>query len=202
MEKELGTAGELVAADLSGGFHNLKEGVYNFLGNLLSWLATHQGIALIIILGILAIIIWLILRAGKYAKQLDKKVSSANIEIGKKDTLIKEQKNKLEALQTKLADQQGVVTESLLSTLKTITGYDIDQLKVFFKFLTKIRGNPLQIADSQVSTASASQRLEEDNAGSVEQSDEPSEENGTEEKNTSADTGPEEAAEAHKKGEE
>lgn len=201
MEKELGAANELVAADLSSSFYNLKEVVYNFLGNLLSWLSTHQGIALIIILCVLAIMIWLILRAKKFAKQLDKKVSSKNIEIGKKDTLIREQKNKLDALQTKLADQQGVVTESLLGTLKTITGYDIDQLKVFFKFLTKIRGNPLQIADTQVSTTSDSQTHEEESAATMEESDGSSDEKGTTEK-TASDSGIEEVAAADKKGEE
>jgi len=201
MEKELGTASDMVAADLSGSFYSMKEVVYNFLGNLLSWLSTHQGIALIIILCVVAIVIWLILRAGKFAKQLDKKVSSKNIEIGKKDTLIREQKNKLEALQTKLADQQGVVTESLLGTLKTITGYDIDQLKVFFKFLTKIRGNPLQIADTQVSTTSASQAHEVERFGNMEESEGSSDKNGTKEKNAS-DTGPEEVTEGNKKGEE
>ena len=201
MEKELGTANEMVAAEVSGGFHNLKEVVYNFLGNLFSWLSTHQGIALIIILIVLAIMIWLILRARKFAKQLDKEVSSKNVEIGKKDTLIREQKNKLEALQTKLADQQGVVTESLLGTLKTITGYDIDQLKVFFKFLTKIRGNPLQIADTQVSTTSASQAHEEERSGAMEESDGSSDENDTTEKNAS-DTGREEVAKTNKEEEE
>ena len=201
MEKELGTANEMVAAQVSGSFNNLKEVVYNFLGNLFSWLSTHQGIALIIILCVFAIMIWLILRARKFAKQLDKKVSSKNIEIGKKDTLIKEQKNKLEALQTKLADQQGVVTESLLGTLKTITGYDIDQLKVFFKFLTKIRGNPLQIADTQVSTTSDSQAHEEESAGTVEKSDGSSGENDALENNATS-TGPEEVAETNKKREE
>ena len=193
MEKELGTASELVAAEVSGRFYNFKEVVYNFLGNLFSWLSTHQVLALIIILCVLGIIIWLILRARKFAKQLDKKVSSKNIEIGKKDALIKEQKNQLDALQTKLADQQGVVTESLLGTLKALTGYDIDQLKIFFKFLTKIHGNPLQIADAQASTAPASQALEEESDGYMEEND-------TKEKNASG-TGPEEVAEADKKGE-
>ena len=201
MGKELETASEMVVADLSGGFSTLREVVYNSLGKLLSWLSTHQGIALIIILCLLGIMIWLILRAAKFAKQLDKIVSSKNIEIGKKDTLIREQENKLDALQTKLADQQGVVTESLLETLKTITGYDIDQLKVFFKFLTKIRGNPLQIADAQVGTTSASQGHGEESAAPIEESDGPSAENGTKEKNAS-DTGSEEVAEPHKKGEE
>ena len=171
MDKELGTASEMVAADLSGGFYNLKEAVYNFLGNFFSWLSTHQGLALIFILSVLGIMTWFILRVRKNGKQLEEKVSSKNIEIGKKDALIEEQKNKLVVLQEKLSDQQGVVSEALLRTIKTLTGYDNDQLPIFFKFLTEINGNPLQIADTQANTMPSSQRLEEESDDSNEESD-------------------------------
>ena len=171
MEKELGTANEMFTADLSGGFYNLKEAVYNFLGNFFSWLSTHQTLALIIVIGVLGIMIWLILRARKYGKQLDEKVSSKYTEIGKKDALIEEQKNKLEVLQKELSDQKKVVGEALLGTLKTLTGYDIDQLQIFFKSLTEISGNPLQIADTQTNTAPKSQRLEEGSDDSAEEND-------------------------------
>ena len=194
MEKELGTASEMVTADLSGGFYNLKEAVYNFLGNFFSWLSTHQGLALIFILSVLGIMTWFILRARKYGKQLEEKVSSKNIEIGKKDALIEEQKNKLAVLQKKLSDQQGVVSEALLRTIKTLTGYDNDQLQIFFKFLTEISGNPLQIADTQANTMPSSQRLEEE-------SDDSTEENDAKEK-IAPGTGPEEVVEANKSGEE
>jgi len=194
MEKELGTASEMVTADLSGRFYNLKEAVYNFLGNFFSWLSTHQGLALIFIIGVLGIMTWIILRARKYGKQLEEKVSSKNIEIGKKDALIEEQKNKLVVLQEKLSDQQGVVSEALLRTIKTLTGYDNDQLPIFFKFLTEISGNPLQMADTQANTMPSSQRLEEE-------SDDSNEENDAEEK-IAPGTGPEEVVEADKSGEE
>ena len=62
MGKELGTASETATQDVSGGFYNFKEAVYDFLGNCFSWLSTHQGLALIIILVVLAIVIWFILR--------------------------------------------------------------------------------------------------------------------------------------------
>ena len=88
------------------------------------------------------------------------KISSKNIEIGKKDALIEEQKNKLEALQKKMSDQQGVVGEALARTLTNITGYDLEHLKIFFKFLTKISGNPLQIADRQAITLPQRQQIE------------------------------------------
>jgi len=192
MDKELGTASEMVTADLSGGFYNLKEAVYNFLGNFFSWLSTHQGLALIFILSVLGIMTWFILRVRKNGKQLEEKVSSKNIEIGKKDALIEEQKNKLVVLQEKLSDQQGVVSEALLRTIKTLTGYDNDQLPIFFKFLTEISGNPLQMADTQANTMPSSQRLEED-------SDDSNEENDAEEKIASG-TGPEEVLEANKSG--
>ena len=70
MAKELGTASEMVTADLSGGFNNFKEAVYNFLGNFFIWLSTHQGLALISILIVLGIVTWFILRTRKYGKQL------------------------------------------------------------------------------------------------------------------------------------
>ena len=194
MEKELGTASEMVTADLSGRFYNLKEAVYNFLGNFFSWLSTHQGLALIIILSVLGIMTWFILRVRKSGKQLEKKVSSKNIEMGEKDALIEEQKNKLVVLQKKLSDQQGVVCEALLRTITTLTGYDIDQLQIFFKFLTEISGNPLQIADTQANTMPKSQGLEEESDGSTEGND-------AKEK-IAPGTGPEEVVEANKSGEE
>ena len=193
MEKELGTASEMVTADLSGRFYNLKEAVYNFLGNFFSWLSTHQGLALIIILSVLGIMTWFILRVRKSGKQLEKKVSSKNIEMGEKDALIEEQKNKLVVLQKKLSDQQGVVSEALLRTITTLTGYDIDQLQIFFKFLTEISGNPLQIADTQANTMPKSQGLEEESDGSTEGND-------AKEK-IAPGTGPEEVVEANKSGE-
>ena len=193
MEKELGTASEMVTADLSGRFYNLKEAVYNFLANLFSWLSTHQGLALIIILSVLGIMTWFILRVRKSGKQLEKKVSSKNIEIGKKDALIEEQKNKLVDLQKKMSDQQGVVSEALLGTIMTLTGYNPDQLRIFFKFLTEISGNPLQIADTQANTMPKSQGLEEE-------SDDSTEENDAKEK-IAPGTGPEEVLEVNKSGE-
>ena len=194
MDKELGTASEMVTADLSGGFYNLKEAVYNFLGNFFSWLSTHQGLALIFILSVLGIMTWFILRVRKSGKQLEKKVSSKNIEMGEKDALIEEQKNKLVVLQKKLSDQQGVVSEALLRTITTLTGYDIDQLQIFFKFLTEISGNPLQIADTQANTMPKSQGLEEESDGSTEGND-------AKEK-IAPGTGPEEVVEVNKSGEE
>ena len=59
-----------------------------------------------------------------------------------------------------MSDQQTVVSEALLRTIRTITGYDADQLPIFFKSLTQISGNPLQLADSQAITTSESQLLE------------------------------------------
>jgi len=194
MANELGTAGKMVAADSSAGFSNFKETVYNVLANFFNWLSTHQGLGLIIILIVLGIIIWLILRAKKTSKQLEEEVSNKNKEIGKKDAQIKEQKDKLLALQKELSDQKSVVSEALLRTLKTLTGYDADQLKIFFKFLTEISGNPLQIADTQANTLPKSQGIEEE-------SDNSSEENDAEEK-IAAGTGPEEVAETNKSGKE
>ena len=112
-----------------------------------------------------------ILRVRKYGKQLEKKVSSKNIEIGEKDALIEEQKNKLEVFRKKLSDQQRVVSEALLRTIKTLTGYDSDQLHIFFKFLTKISGNPLQIADTQANAMPKNQLLEEESDESTEETD-------------------------------
>ncbi len=196
MGKELGTATDMVTADLSGGFYNLKETVYNFLGNFFSWLSTHQGLALIFILCVLGIMTWFILRVRKYGKQLDEKVSSKNIEIGKKDALIEEHKNKLEALQKKMSDQQGVVGEALTRTLTTVTGYDLDQLKLFFKFLTRISGNPLQIADRQAITMPKSRQLDKEKV-----SDDSTEENDAKEK-IASDTGPKEVVKSDKSEEE
>jgi hypothetical protein len=161
----------VATADLSGGFSSFKTTVYNFVENFFGWLSTHQSLALILILIILGIMLWLILRVKKYGKQLDEKISSKNIEIGKKDALIEEHKNKLEALQKKLSDQQGVVGEALTRTLTNITGYDLEQLKIFFKFLTKISGNPLQIADSQAITLPKRQQLEKVGDDSIEEND-------------------------------
>jgi len=194
MGKELGTAGEMVTADASAGFSNFKETVYNVLANFFNWLSTHQVLGIIIILIVLGIIIWLILRAKKTGKQLEEKVSNQNKEIGKKDAQIEEQKNKLSALQKELSDQKSVVSEALLRTLKTLTGYDTDQLRIFFKFLTEISGNPLQIADTQANTMPKSQQLEDE-------SDDSAEENEKEQK-IASDTVPEEVVEASKKGEE
>ena len=188
MAKESGTASEMATADLSGGFHDLKEAVYNFLGNLFNWLSTHQGLSLIIILSILVILIWYILRARKHGKQLEKKVSSKDIAIGKKDALIEEQKNKIEVLEKKMSDQQEAVGEALLGTLMSLTGYDISQLKIFFKFLTEISGNPLQLADTQANTIPKSLQPEEESGASTE---------GNGEKNVPG-TGPEEVVEANK----
>ena len=189
MGKELGTAGEMVTADASAGFSNFKETVYNVLANFFNWLSTHQGLGLIIILIVLGIIIWLILRAKKTSKKLEEKVSTQNKEIGKKDAQIEEQKNKLLALQKELSDQKSVVSEALLRTLKTLTGYDTDQLKIFFKFLTEIGGNPLQIADTQANTMLKTKQLEEENDDSAEEK---------EKQKIASDTGPEEVLETNK----
>ena len=190
MGKELEAAGEMAAADLGGGFSNLKEAVYKNLGNFFNWLSTHQGLALIIILIILGIMIWFILKARKHRIQLEEKVSRKNVEIGEKGALIEEQNNKLLALQIKLSDQQGVVSEALLRTIMTLTGYDTDQLKIFFKFLTEISGNPLKIADSQANIMPESEGLEEEGDGSMDEND-------AKEK-IAPDTGSEEIVEANK----
>jgi len=193
MEKELGAASEVVTDDLSGGFYTLKEAVYNFFGNFFNWMSTHQGLALIFILSVLGILTWFILRSRRYRKQLEEKVSSKNTEIGKKDALIEEQKNKLELLQKKLSDQKKVVSDALLRTIKTLTGYDSDQLQIFFKSLTEISENPLQIADTQATTMPKSQLFEEE-------SDDSTAENDAKEK-IAPGTGPEEVLEVNKWGE-
>jgi len=193
MDKELGAANEMVTADLSASFYTLKAAVYNFLGNFFSWLSTHQGLALIFILSVLGVIIWFILRLRKNGKQLEEKVSSKNIEIGKKDALIEEQKNKLEDLQKKLSDQQGVVSEALLRTIKTLTGYDNDQLPIFFKFLTEISGNPLKMADGHANTMPGSRWPEEKRDDSTEEID-------AEEKSAPETAGPAEVVEVNKNG--
>ena len=171
MEKEVGTAKEVVTAEMSGGINNMKEAVFNFLGNIFSWLSTHQGVALIIIVIALGIIIWLIVRSKKYRKQIETKVTTQKTEIDKKDKLIEEQKNQLMALQKKLSDQQTVVSQALLGTLSTLTGYDTDQLPIFFKSLTQFSGNPLQITENQVDTPPDSQSLLEDSDDSEEAND-------------------------------
>ena len=191
MEKELGNAGKIVTADVSAGFNNAKETVYNVLANCFNWLAAHQGLGIIIILVVLAIIIWLILRSKNISKRFEEKVSSKNKEIGKKDTHIEEQKNKILALEKELSDQKTVASEAMLRTLRTLTGYDSDQLKAFFKYLTEISGNPLQIADTQMNTMPEDQQIEEEGGDSAEGNDiEPE---------IASDTGPEEVAEADKK---
>jgi len=92
-----------------------------------------------------------------------------------------------------LSDQQGVVSEALLRTITTLTGYDTDQLQIFFKFLTQISGNPLQIADTQANTMPKSQWLEEE-------SDDSTEENNAKEK-IAPGAGPAEVVETNKSGE-
>jgi phosphoglycerate kinase len=171
MEKELGTAGETVTGDLNGGLSNYKETVYNILGDFLSWLSTHQGLALIIILIVLGIMAWFILNARKNRKQIKNIEYIKNKEIEKKDALFEEQKNELIALQKKMSDQQGVVSEALLKTIMTLTGYNTDQLQIFFKFLTQISGNPLQIADTQANAMPKSQWVVEEGDDSTEGND-------------------------------
>jgi len=160
MEKEVETASKMVNPELSGGMHSYKETVYNVLGNFFGWLSTHQGLALIIILIVLGIMVWLIWRTKKYRKQFNNEVYFKEKEIGKKDALIEEQENKLTNLQKKLSDQQEVVSQALLRTIRTLTGYDADQLPIFFKFLTQINGNPLQMAAPPAITTPRSQLLE------------------------------------------
>jgi hypothetical protein len=171
MEKEVATANEMATANASGGFQHYKEAVFNVLENFFTWLSTHHGLAIVIIIGILAIMIYLILRFRNYRRQTEKKAASQKIEIGKKDALIVEQKNKLAALQTKLSDQQGVVSEALLGTIMNLTGYNLDQLRTFVKFLTGISGKPLQIEDTQANTIPESRRLEEAGDDSAEGND-------------------------------
>ncbi len=194
MGNELGSAGKVVTEDLGGGFHNFKDTVYHFLGNSFGWLSAHPGVALIIILCVSAAVIWYILRVRKYRKQLEQKVTRKSVEIDKKDVLINEQKSTLEVLQKKMSDQQEFISEALLGTMATITGYDIDQLPIFFKFLTKIDGNPLQMADAQVDAMPKGLELEE-------KSDDTIEENDTEEK-ISMGPDPGEVGAPNKNGEE
>ena len=206
MEKEVATA------NVSGGFQHYKEVVFNALENFFSWLSTHQGLAIVIIIGILAILIYMILRFRKYRNQTEKKVADQKIEIGKKDALIEEQKNELAALQTKLADQQGVVSQALIGTITSLTGYNIDQLQTFFKFLTGMSGSPLQIANTQANTLPETQRLEEEGDDSAEENvgDEKTAPSNGPEDVVAADkdekiapgAGPEEAAETDKSGKE
>ena len=164
--------------------------VYNLLGNIFSWLSTHQGLALILILCVLGLMIYLILRIRKCGKQIKKQAAGQKIEIGKKDALIEEQQSNLAALQKKLSDQQAVVGEALLGTIMSLTGYNLDQLGIFVKFLTDIDGNPLQITDTQTSTTSESPQLEEESGDSTEEND------GDEK--TAPSIGPEKVAEVDK----
>jgi hypothetical protein len=220
MEKEVETASKMVNPELSCGLHSYKESVYNGLGNFFGWLSTHQGLALIMILIVLGIMVWLILRTKKYRRQFDNEVYFKKKEIGKKDALIEEQENKLTNLQKKLSDQQGAVSEALLTTIRTLTGYDADQLPIFFKSLTQISGNPLQMADPRAITTPKSQLLEgesDDSSGinsSIEKfvsnkdfsekndandeiasGDDSSEENDAKKEKLASDDSPEEAAE-------
>ena len=156
MEKEVEAAGEMAKPEVSGGFDSYKETVFDILENFFSWLSTHQSIGLVIILLILVIIIWLIARTKKYRKQLESELYLKKKELDKKDTKIGDLDKKLTHLQKKLSDQQGVVREALLSTITTLTGYDVDQMPAFFKSLTRLGENPLQIADFQTNSASES----------------------------------------------
>jgi uncharacterized membrane protein len=225
MEKEVETASEMVNPELSGGFYSYKEAVYNVLGNFFGWFSTHQGLALIIILIVLGIMVWLILRAKKYRKQFENEVYIKKKEIGKKDAFIEEQENKLTDLQKKMSDQQGIVSEALLRTIRTLTGYDADQLQIFFKSLTQIGGNPLKMADTRAITTPKSQWLEGENDDSlgikdlkeksvsnkyfsekndakeeIASGDDSSEENDTKKEKLASDDSPEEAAETKKTG--
>ena len=151
-----------------------KEAVYNFLGNTFGWLSTHQGVAIVLILLVLGIVVWLLLRAKKYRRQAENEAYLKKKEIGKKDALIEEQANKLTNLQKKLDDLQGAVSEAMLGTLSTITGYDADQLPIFFKSLTLNTENPLHIADHQAISASTAQDVEggSDDDGGIHDSEE------------------------------
>ena len=160
MEKEVETASEIVNSESSGGLHSFKETVYNILGDFFGWLSTHQSLAIVIILIVLGIMVWLILRAKKYRKQFENEVYIKKKEMEKKEALIEEQEKKLTNLQKKLSDQQGAVSEALLETIRNITGYDADQLPIFFKSLAQISGNPLEMADSRATTTPDSPRLE------------------------------------------
>ena len=139
-----------------------KEAVYNFLGNFFEWLSTHQSVAIVVIILVLGIVVWLLLRAKKYRRQYENEVYLKKKEIGKKDALIEEQENKLTNLQKKMEDQKGVVSEAMLRTIRTLTGYDADQLPIFFKSLTQSSENPLHIADNQAISAPAGKDFEDD----------------------------------------
>ena len=167
MEKEVGAAGEAANPEISGGFQGFKETVYNSLENFFGWLSTHQSLALIIILIVLGIIIWLLIRAKKYRRQLVDEKYLNKKEITKKDARIEEQEKKLTDLQKKLSDQQGVVSEALMRTMSTLTGYDADQLQNFFKSLIQISENPLQIADTRADTPSGSRLLGAESSASL-----------------------------------
>jgi cytoskeletal protein RodZ len=68
------------------------------------------------------------------------------------------------------------------------------ELRIFFKFLTEISGNPLQIADTQANTVPESRRLEEESEDSAKEND------GDEK--IAPSTVPEEVVEADKSGKE
>jgi cbb3-type cytochrome oxidase subunit 3 len=141
-----------------------KEAVYNFLGNIFGWLSTHQSVAIVLIILVLGIVIWLLLRAKKYRRQAENEAYLKKKEIGEKDALIEEQATKLTALQKKMDDQQSFISEALLRTIRTLTGYDADQLPIFFKALTRSSENPLHLADHQAVSAPAVQEAEGDSA--------------------------------------
>ena len=160
MEKEVEAAGEVANPELSGGFQGYIDSVFNILGNFFGWLSTHQGLGLIIILVVLGLIIWLLVRAKKYRRQLEDEKYTNKKEMTKKDARIEEQEKKLTALQKKLSDQQGVVSEALMGTMSNLTGYDADQLQGFFKSLIQISENPLQIADTRTDFTPGGRLLE------------------------------------------
>jgi multidrug efflux pump subunit AcrB len=163
MEKEVGTASEMVELEASGGFQGFKEAVFNIIGNFFSWLSTHQALGLVLIIVVLGIILWLIMRVRKHRIQVKNEIYTKKKEIGKKDTNIEELEKKVANLQKVLSDQQAVASGAMLKTLSTLTGYDADQLPVFFKSLSRISENSLQIASPQATTDTDSQRLEADN---------------------------------------
>ncbi len=160
MEKEVGTASEMIKLEVSGGFQGFKETVFNTLGNFFGWLSTHQAVGLILILVVLGIILWLIMRVRKYRIQVKNEIYIKKKEIDKKDAHIGELEKNLAALQKKLSDQQAVASGAMLKTLSTLTGYDAEQLPIFFKCLSQISENPLQIADPRAIPAPESQLLE------------------------------------------
>ena len=167
MAREVETAGELANPEVSGGLQGTKETVYNFLGNFFEWLSTHQAVTILLIIIVLGVIFWLMLRAQKYRKQAKNEAYLKKKEIEKKDALIKDLETKLTNLQKKMDDQQTVVSEAMLRTLRTLTGYDAGQLPIFFKSLTQDIENPLQIADQQVANAPVVQSLEGDGEDAI-----------------------------------